>query len=449
VKDVMFDFFSFFSDPVLRGPTIGCILMAAATAMIGSITFVRQRSLIGESLAHASYPGVIISVFIAAAFMGHIEEGAVLNLMILLGACVTSLLGYWAIDFLEHRLHIASDSALCLVLSGFFGLGVTVASQMQFTHPVFYQRVQVYFYGQAATMGDSDIFLYALLVLLIALVVFFFFKQIQSCCFDRNFSKSIGIPVRFIDRVLLFLVAMAIIISIRSVGFVLVSAMLISPPIAARCFTVRFGKLFFISACFGAISGFLGNYLSVMLSLLFPTDEGRPLSLPTGPMIVLVAATLGLFALLFTPNRGVMFRSLRLFRLKERCLKETVLTFLWQNSENSSEEVKILHKKLGVHSWRLRRVLRSLRKEGFVTLLSHYVLTEEGKRLAADIVRLHELWNLYVIEYPGGGADRLYRSADEMKLILTPEVELYLTKYRKSRLKSVQVVEPNCVGGHV
>ena len=129
-------------------------------------------------------------------------------------------------------------------------------------------------------------------------------------------------------------------------------------------------------------------------------------------------------------------------------MKETVLTFLWHNSEISSEKVKVLHKKLGVHSWRLRRVLRSLRKEGFVTLLSHYVLTEEGKRLAADIVRLHELWNLYVIEYPGG-ADRLYRSADEMKLILTPEVELYLTKYRKSRLKSVQVVEPNCVGGHV
>ena len=140
--------------------------MAAATAMIGSITFVRQRSLIGESLAHASYPGVIVSVFIAAAFMGHIEEGPTLNLMILFGACVTSLLGYWAIDFLEHRLHIASDSALCLVLSGFFGLGVTVASQMQFTHPVFYQKVQVYFYGQAATMGDSDIFLYALLVYL-------------------------------------------------------------------------------------------------------------------------------------------------------------------------------------------------------------------------------------------------------------------------------------------
>ena len=167
-------FFIYFTDPVLRAPTIGCMLMCLTAALVGVVVFLKKQSLIGESLSHAAYPGVIVGVMIAG--MSHIsaDEELPIALFSMAGAFVTSLLGLWVIDILEKRLGVRSDSALCFVLAAFFGIGLTLASHMQFVYSSLYRQAQVYLYGQAATMTDAHIGIYALLAIIVSSVIIIF-----------------------------------------------------------------------------------------------------------------------------------------------------------------------------------------------------------------------------------------------------------------------------------
>lgn len=177
----------YFYDAVLRAPTIGCMLMCLAAALIGVIAYLRKQSLLGEALSHAAYPGVIIGVICAGIFSLTAGEGAMPAIFILIGAFFTALLGIWTIHFLERMFRISSDSALCFVLSAFFGIGLTLASRVQFTFTTLYKQSLTYFYGQAATMTDVHIVIYGSLALAMILLVSFLYKELQVITFDRGY----------------------------------------------------------------------------------------------------------------------------------------------------------------------------------------------------------------------------------------------------------------------
>ena len=277
----------FLTDPVLRGPTLGTMLMAISSALIGVLLFVRKRSLIAETLSHATYPGVTI----AAAF-----GTAHLSIWILVGAFVAAVLGYQAVEVLQHRFRVRIDVALTFVLASFFGIGVTIASVVQNTHTSAYRQVQTYLFGQAATMSDQHILIYSLLSLFVIGVLLLFFRPLFAATFDRSFAHVAGLGNKRIEMLFLLLVALAVVIGIRSVGVVLLSAMFIAPATAARQYTNKLSVMFVLAAFFGALSGFFGTYLSVVLS--------KPhLSLPTGPVIALVAGGIALVSLVLSPRR--------------------------------------------------------------------------------------------------------------------------------------------------
>src|ERR1700722_15404792 len=96
--------FNYFVDPILRGPTIGSMLMCLAAALIGCIIFLRKQSLIGEALSHAAYPGVILGGIIGGLLAPDMSEEFGLVLCIILGAFITAVLGLMAINYLERKL---------------------------------------------------------------------------------------------------------------------------------------------------------------------------------------------------------------------------------------------------------------------------------------------------------------------------------------------------------
>ena len=207
-----------------------------------------------------SYPGVILGVLAAGVLQVHDTEELKLALFSLTGAFLTALLGLWTIHLLEKNLRVPGDAALCFVLSTFFGVGLTVSSEVQFSYTSLYKQALTYLFGQAATMTDSDIAIYGFFAGGIILVIFIFYKELKVLIFDRQYAISLGIPVKAMDTLLFILVTLSIIIGIRSVGVVLMSAMLIAPAVAARQFTNRLSILFILAASFAMISEFLGNY---------------------------------------------------------------------------------------------------------------------------------------------------------------------------------------------
>jgi manganese/zinc/iron transport system permease protein len=279
-------------------------------------------------------------------------------------------------------------------------------------------------------MIDFHIYLYGAFFIVVAIFILIFYKEIQVSSFDPSYAKSLGIQVKLIDAVLLFLTVSAVIIGIRSVGVILMSAMLIAPAVAARQFTNRLSILLFWSVFFGAASGFFGNYFSVKLTEAFAKwHPSSRVILPTGPMIVLSATAICLAALLFAPEKGIIARLLRMGHFKCRCLCENIIKLMWKSGAEQATHLNQITRAVSssyllAHSLLcLLRFQRLVIKEG----QRSYRLTAEGRIKAARIVRLHRLWEVYLAHYLDVSADRVHRNAEEMEHILTPELEQKLT----------------------
>lgn len=409
----------FFTDPILRGPTGGAMLMCLSAALVGVLVFVRKRSLLGEALSHATYPGVTLAILFSAFFSLESE----LPFLILVGAFLSALGGFWMIEKLEKKMKVSSDAALAAILSLSFGVGVTVASFAQNSYAHLYRQMHTYLYGQAATMTDRHVLIYGILAVAVLLFIVIFYKEILAICFDEQFARTHGIGATFLDIALFLIIVLSLVVGVRCVGVILMSAMLIAPAAAARQFTNRLSTLFLLSGVFGALSAFLGIYASFELS-------GQH-SLPTGPAIVLVSGSIALFALFFAPNRGLVSRYIRKARFRAECVQENLLKALWRLSHNGKKEMsfKEIAQTIGFSSVYLHWLFFRLHRQKFLIKTGNcYQLTALGAKKGARIVRLHRLWEVYLVHSLGLRVERVHKSAEEMEHILTPELERKLAE---------------------
>lgn len=424
---------SYFTDPVLQGPTIASIFMCFSASLIGVVVFLRRQSLIGESLSHAAYPGVVMGVYLAGLLELGYNDITAMSLCILGMGALFSLFGLLMILWMTRLLRIKDDAALCFVLSVFFGIGLLIASSIQFIFPSLYQQAQGFLYGQTATLTKSHALFFFVEAMIISLIFFLFSKEIQLVAFDTQYAKSLGFNIYLIETVIVIMIVAAIVIGLRSVGVVLMSAMLIAPAAAARQWTHRFGTMLLLAGVFGALSGFFGNVLSYEGSvLLTKNDPSVRLSLPTGPTIVLVASLICVLSIFFAPEQGIFFERLKALIFRHRCLMENVLKSIkrYGKGEVYIEEIAAYQ---SLSKWHLYFILMRLSRQGFLikTPTGAYALTHEGERWASSIIRLHRLWEVYLADYLKVGAERVHKSAEEMEHIITDELEIELTALLK------------------
>lgn len=390
-------------DSLLRGPLFGSLFMAQAASLMGVFLFVRKRSLLGETLSHATYPGVAAGAFLAALL--NLED--FLTLFILVGGLMTAFLGVALLPSLCRKMK--NDTALCLILASFFGVGVVLTSALQAIYPKQIKCMQSYLYGQAATMQDIHIVLYGAFFLLVCALICFFFKELKLLAFDAKFCEfSVG-SFKWIDRLFLFLVAFATVLAMRSVGVVLLSALLIAPAVSARQWTDRFFWMLVLAVFFGGASAFSGTLASLKWGL------------PTGPLIVLAAAFFAVLSLLFAPKRGLALRYFRIMRFRWSCLEENILKNLWRHPEVTFFDLK---KSFGLNAYTLFLMRFSFKVKGWIAKGRP---TAKGLKKAEKVVRLHRLWEVYLVDYLGMGVEKVHTSAEEMEHILTPDLEKQLT----------------------
>lgn len=400
-----------FKDPLLRAPMMASILMCISSSLIGVLIFLKKRSLLAETLSHAAYPGVALSILWGSLFS--IDN----SFLILTGAFISSLLGYLVLHVLERKAKLKEDSALSFVLSAFFGVGVFCASYVQYASAGLWQSLQACLYGKVATMTDIYIVIYGLLTAFTLFSIILFFKEIKVFLFDKNFALSLKLDVQSVEILFLFLSSLAVVIGMRTVGLILISAMLIAPAVFARAFTDRLQVIFLIAGCVGGFSAFFGNWLSLLLS-----DYYRQ-SIPTGPVIVLTASFFALGALLFAPKRGLVLRYLRILHFQRETLRENLLKMMWC-AEKTSFSFSELSQAFGISKISLFFALVSLKQNKAVEeKLRKYQLSPLGKAMGAKIVRLHRLWEVYLVDYLGINAKRVHKNAEEIEHIITADLE--------------------------
>jgi manganese/zinc/iron transport system permease protein len=375
-------------DPVLRAPLWGACCLSVSLSLLGVFLFLQKKTLVGEALSHASYPGVLLAIFFSSILP--------LSTTVYIFAAFTAYLGFWLLQQLKDKLKIKEDAALCLILSTFFGMGTLLASIVQSDSPKLFRQIPLFLYGQAVTIQDSQLIVYAAFTLLTLLFVGLFYRPLLVMSFDKVSVIYKGNFLKWLEAGFFIWVTWAIVLAMRSLGVILLSALLVAPATAARQYTHNVKKMLWIAAAVGLASGFIGTLISLK-------------GLPTGPCIVLVACLITAFSLLFAPKRGLVARLMRILAFKMKIQEENMLKSLWLNRSVKASWL----------SW------TRLLAKGLIS--SERKLTQKGLMEGARITRLHRLWEVYLFRSLGMNIDKVHECAEQMEHILTPEIEKQLT----------------------
>lgn len=278
-------------DYTLQVITLGTTILGASCGMLGSFAVLRKQSLLGDAISHAALPGIALAFILL---------GTKNSIAILLGALVSGLVGTFWIRGMIKNTRLKSDTALGLVLSIFFGVGMLLLTYIQKQPNANQAGLDKYLFGQAATLLISDVWLLAAVTLVSFIVLLFFWKELKLLLFDEDYTKTLGFNVKFLDVLITSFIVLAIVLGLQTVGVVLMSAMLLAPAAAARQWTNKLWVMVLLAAIFGALSGVFGTAIS-----------GSTRGLSTGPVIVLVASSFVILSFIFSPERGILFKQIR------------------------------------------------------------------------------------------------------------------------------------------
>ncbi|NMG65457.1 iron chelate uptake ABC transporter family permease subunit [Azoarcus indigens] len=271
----------------------GAAALGLAAGVVGSFVLLRRRVLVSDAIGHAALPGVALAFLAGVALTG---SGRHFGLL-LLGAVASGTLGVLLVQAIRDHTRLPEDSAIATVLSLFFSVGVVLLSHIQ-TLPAGGQAgLNALLLGSAATMSLDEARLVGGAALAVVAACALLTKEFGLLCFDAGYAAALGWPVRRLDLMLSLLLLAVVAIGLKTVGLILIVALVALPPVAARCWTDRLGRMAALSGGFGALAAWLG----AAASSLWPR-------LPTGGLIVLVAGGLLMLSLLCGPARGLSAR---------------------------------------------------------------------------------------------------------------------------------------------
>jgi len=339
---------------------IGAALLGFSAGSSGVFLFLRKRALVCDAVAHATLPGVGIAFIVMVSLGG---DGRSL-IGLLLGSAITAWVGLFLIEWIARHTRLAEDAAIGAVLSVFFGVGIVLLTIIQSMSSGRQAGLEGFLLGSTAGMLFQDAVVIAIGGSLAVLATWLMRRPMTLVAFDSEYAAAIGYDVRRVDLLMMGIVMGVTVIGLKLVGLILIVAMLIIPAVTARFWTERSGNVIWIAGAVGGASGYLGAVISASAP-----------ALPTGPIIVLVAAGCFVFSLLFAPVRGVLAAVIRHRRFQARVHRRQGLLAL-----------------AAQHPIREAYTLRLLRHEGLVR--ADGVPTKTGRAQAAKIARDERRWDI-------------------------------------------------------
>lgn len=254
------------------------VIVGVVCAVIGCYVVLRSMAFLGDALAHAILPGVAVAYLVGV------------NLLV--GALVAGLLVAVGISFVSRAGTIKEDTAIGIFFAAALALGVVLISTMNayavdLTHVLF---------GNVLGVTSTDLWVSGGLAALVLLAIGLLYKQLLVVSFDPILGRTLGLRIHALRTGLFLMLAVTIVVSLRTVGVALVAAMLITPPATAYLLTRRLPAMMAVSALVGVFSAITGLYVSYYLNVA------------SGGAMVLVATGVFLVAFLLAPERGVVWR---------------------------------------------------------------------------------------------------------------------------------------------
>jgi manganese/zinc/iron transport system permease protein len=410
--NILSNAFSIFNQPNVAWVLSGSLILGFVTAILGTFAYLQKRSLVGDALAHAALPGT------TTAFILFQSRSP---LVILFGAILSCLIGYFGIEYLVKYTKIKEDSALAIILSFFFGIGLFHLSFIQKMPQAQQSGLDKILFGQAASLVRDDVTLLLWIGVVILIFISIFFHIYKYILFDPVYARCLGIRVTLFEFLLAFSIVLSVAIGLQLVGVVLMAALLLTPASSARYWSNNFKYVVLLAGFFGAFSGAVGSLISYILP-----------AMPTGPWIVIISTIFFILSLLFAPQRGMLAKAMTRKRLLQKIDNENLLRGMYKLTEKQDvtlqyvPELSIYHH-LKMNIRQFYRAVKSLEKQGMLHLHSgQAALTMSGYERAKELTRYHRLWEVYLERYLGLKADHLHDDAEIIEHLMTKDIEVKL-----------------------
>lgn len=249
------------------------VLIGAVCAVIGVYVVLRSMSFIGAGIAHASFGGVAL--------------GFLLGVNPVISAITFCLAVAWGIAWVSRSGKVKEDTAVGIFFASTMALGILAIGLMEGYNLDLFS----YLFGSILAITQADVWLTVGLSGVVLVLVALFFKELLFITFDPETAQVLGLPVTALYFLLITLIALTVVIALKVVGIILVSALIVTPAAAAWQLTERFGRMMALSVLFGVVSTVGGLLLSYELNTA------------SGATIVLLSTALFFLSLLFSPRR--------------------------------------------------------------------------------------------------------------------------------------------------
>lgn len=278
--------FHYLIDPLqysfMQRSLVIAILVGLTCALVGSYLMVQRLALLGDAISHSVLPGL------ALAFLFDIN--------IFIGAFIAGILSTAIITGIHTRSSIKEDAAMGIVSSVFFALGITLITTIQKENKI---DLNHFLFGNILSVTGAEVRDTAIIAVLVILVILLLYKELLFYTFDPLGAQAVGLRVNWLNFGLMVLIALSVIASLKAVGLILVLSLLITPTATAYLLVPRLHQVMVLGAAIGVLSSISGMYFSYWFNL------------PSGPAIVLVASSLFILSLLFSPRNGMITTFLR------------------------------------------------------------------------------------------------------------------------------------------
>jgi manganese/zinc/iron transport system permease protein len=390
-------------DPNFQFVLIGIVLLSATASLVGTYNFFQKQALVGETIAHAMLPGVVI------AFM---LSGLKNPWILLAGAGLSGWLSVLFIEWIKRETRIKADAAMAISLTFFFGIGVLLMVRLQQMEIGNQAGLDHYLFGKAAAMTREDGRMFFITGLTVLAIMMAHHRHIKLVCFNRDYAESLGVPVKKIDIYLSFMTILVIATGIKAAGIILMAALVIAPAATASFWTNKYGLFLFIAVAVGAIGGVSGVTASYFIS-----------GMPTGPWIIVFLFSFSLISMLIAPRKGYFPRLMRRAKARQKIRVENLLKNIYFEFYREPNRSRILR----FRTWtpQERDLLPFLVRDALVERAGpeQGTLTHKGYLEGKRIYRLHCLWEIYLWRKMNINVESTHSDAEYIEHIITPEVE--------------------------
>lgn len=237
--------------PFFQNALLGVVIISVASALIGAYIVSRRMVFISGGITHACFGGLGLGYFLGISPVAM--------------AAVFAVAGSLGVDWLSRR-RVRKDSAIAVIWATGMALGILFV----FLSSGYVPELNSFLFGNVLTITRCDLLVFAIFAVLLVVFYTVFYRMIVAVSFDEDFARTQHLPVTFINVAMTVFVSLAIVLTIRMIGIMLLMSLISLPQITAEMFSRRYLGILFISMAVsfaGCVGGlFLAYYISVPAS---------------------------------------------------------------------------------------------------------------------------------------------------------------------------------------